>query len=82
MNNIKLKQKVHSVAYDILKEKIYIAPVDMLMGIGVLSAKDYENWQFGRVPYLEKVCKTSLSKLALIIKGLRAFARQNHLKPS
>jgi len=82
MNNIELKHKVRSVASNILKERIYISPVDMLMKIGVLSVKDYENWRFGRVPYLEKVCKTNLSKLSFMMKELRTYARQNHLKPS
>lgn len=52
------------------------------MKIGVLSTKDYEDWRFGRVPYLEKVCKTNLSKLSFIMKELRAYAMANHLKPS
>lgn len=82
MNNAELKHKVHSAASSILQEKIYISPVDMLMRIGVLSAKDYENWWFGRVLYLEKVCKTNLRKLSFIMKELRAYAQQNHLRPS
>ncbi|KJR44915.1 Recombinase [Desulfosporosinus sp. I2] len=55
---------------------------DCVVKIGVLSAKDYEDWRFGRVPYLEKVCKTNLSKLSFIIKELRAYALENHLKSS
>lgn len=82
MNDAELKHRVRSVASNILKESNYISPVDMLMKIGVLSAKDYENWRFGRVPYLEKVCKTNLSKLSLMMNELRAFARRNYLKPS
>jgi hypothetical protein len=82
LNNAELKHKVHSAASSILQEKIYISPVDMLMRIGVLSAKDYENWWFGRVLYLEKVCKTNLRKLSFIMKELRAYAQQNHLRPS
>jgi len=82
MKNIELKHRVRSVASNILKESIYISPVDMLIKIGVLSVKDYESWRFGRVPYLEKVCKTNLSKLALMMNELRAFARQNYLQPS
>jgi hypothetical protein len=82
MNNAELKRKVYSVVNSILKEKIYISPVDVLMGVGILSVKDYENWRFGRVPYLEKVCKASLSKLSFVMKELRTYAQQNHLKPS
>lgn len=42
MNNVELKRKVYSVVNNILKEKIYISPVDVLMGVGILSVKDYE----------------------------------------
>lgn len=82
VNNEELKHKVYSNVSSILKEKNYISPVDLLMKIGVLSAKDYEDWRFGRVPYLEKVCKTNVSKLSFIMKELRAHALANHLRPS
>lgn len=82
MNNVQLKCKVWSVAGDILKEKNYISSVDMLMKMEVLSYKDYENWRFNRIPYLEKVCRTNMSKLSLMMKELRAYAGENQLKPS
>ena len=82
MNNVELKVKVHLTGSSLLQEKKYISPVDMLMRIGVLSVQDYENWRFGRVPYLEKVCKTNLSKLSFMMRELRAYARQNQLRPS
>jgi len=82
MNNAELKRKVHSVMNSLLREKIYISPVDVLIGTGILSVKDYENWRFGQVPYLEMVCRTNLSKLSFVMKELRTYARQNHLKPS
>lgn len=34
------------------------------------------------MPYLEKVCKTNLSKLSLMMNEFGAFARQNNLQPS
>ncbi len=80
MNNVELKHKIHAIVSITLKEKIYISPVELLMKIGILSATDYEDWRFGRVPYLEKVCKTNLSKLSFIVKELRAYALDNHLK--
>ena len=82
MNNVELKHKVGLVVSSILKEKIYISPVDVLIKMDILSVKDYENWRFGRVPYLERVCKTNLNKLSLIIKEIKKYARQRHLKPS
>ncbi|ACL19640.1 hypothetical protein DesLBE_1787 [Desulfitobacterium sp. LBE] len=82
MNNEELKHKIHSMASSTLTEEIYISPVGLLMKIGVLSAKDYEDWRCGRVPYLEKVCKANLRKLSFIMKELRAYALENQLKPS
>ncbi|WP_077611605.1 hypothetical protein [Clostridium sp. Marseille-P2415] len=82
MNNVELKRKVWSAADDILKEKNHISAADMLMKIGVLSYNDYENWRFNRIPYLEKVCRTNLSKLSLMMKELRAYAEENQLNPS
>jgi len=63
-------------------EKGYAAPVDVLMDIGVLSKKDYEDWRAGRVPFLEKVCQANLSKLSNIMREIRTFAAKNNLKAS
>jgi hypothetical protein len=82
MNNVELKRKIYSVMNNILQEKIYISPVDVIMGVGILSVKDYESWRFGHVPYLEQVCKSNLSNLSFIMRGLRTYAKQNHMKPS
>ena len=82
LNTIQLKEKANSVIFGLLKTKGYIAPVDLLMGIDILSKKDYENWRFGRVPYLEKVCGVNLHKLSLIMREFRSFARKNNLRPS
>jgi len=82
MNNQELKAKVNSVAYTLLKSKFYVAPVDVLLGIGVLTQKDIDEWRKGKVPYLERVCKTNLSKLSLINAEIRGFAKKNNLKNS
>ncbi|WP_286946285.1 hypothetical protein [Acetobacterium sp. UBA5834] len=82
MNNVELKRKIYSVMNNILQEKIYISPIDVIMGVGILSVKDYESWRFGHVPYLEQVCKSNLSNLSFIMRELRTYAKQNHMKPS
>lgn len=56
MNNTKLKQEVHSAVCSTLKEKIYVSPVDVLIKMEVLSAKDYENWRFARENNLKPSC--------------------------
>ena len=82
MDNVKLKEKIILTISSILKEKNFVSPIEILINIDVLSAKDLENWRHGRVQYLEKVCKTNLSKLFFIMKEIRTYARLNNLKPS
>lgn len=77
-----LKGLVHNAMYQNLKKKGFVAPVDILMEIGVLSKEDYERWRNGQVDYLERVCKVNLKKLSAIMKEARAYARKNRLKPS
>lgn len=60
----------------------YAAPVDVLMDIGVLSKQKYEDWRNGRVDYLERVCTVNLHKLSFIMSQIRAYAREQGLKPS
>ena len=64
------------------KRRGYAAPVDVLMDIGVLDKKKYEDWRFGRVDYLERVCNTNLHKLSEIMKTIRICAKDLDLKPS
>ncbi|WBW95199.1 hypothetical protein [Oceanirhabdus sp. W0125-5] len=82
MNNDKLKKKVIAAVNRLINEKGYSAPVDVLMEIEVLSKKGYEDWRKGKVDYLERVCHTNLSKLSLIMKVLRNYAKENKLKNS
>ncbi len=60
----------------------YAAPVDILMDLGVLEKKDYEQWRKGSIPYLERVCHSNLNKLSNIMKTVKACAGSMGLKPS
>lgn len=82
MNNQKLKEKVSSASFKLLKEKGYIAPVDVLLEIGIIDKKRYLDWRNGRVLYLERVCNTNLSKMNLVLKTIEGVARNMKLKPS
>jgi hypothetical protein len=82
MNNQEMRVKVHSAMYTLVKDKGVASPADVLMAIGVLSKADYENWRFGRVHYLERVCKINLHKLSSINHEIRAYAKKHNLKPS
>ena len=82
MNDKELIGKVHSAVYHQCKNRGFAAPVDVLMDVGCLSKQDYENWRYGRVDYLERVCKVNLSKLSLIMRKMRSYAAKAGLKPS
>ena len=60
MNDKELIGAVHSAMYQQCQRWGYAAPVDVLMDIGVLPKKKYEEWRFGRVSYLESVCTVNL----------------------
>ena len=82
MDNKNLKGQVQNAMYKALLEKGWVAPVDILLGMGVLSQVDYENWRFGRIPFLEMVCKANLTQLARIMHEARVYAIQRSLKTS
>lgn len=73
---------VHSSMYHQIQDRGYAAPVDVLLDCGVLSKKAYEEWRFGRTPYLEKSCTVNLKKLSFIMHQIRVYAQKNSLKPS
>ena len=54
MKDSELIEKVHSAVYHQCQRRGYAAPVDVLMEIGVLPKQKYEEWRFGKIPYLEK----------------------------
>ena len=82
MNNGELTAKVRSAVYLQCRNRGFAAPVDVLMDVGYLSKQDYENWRYGRVDYLERVCKANLSMLSLVLREMRSYAEKAGLKPS
>ena len=82
MNDKEIVGKVHNSMYHQLKTGGVAVPVQVLMDIGVLSKEDYEKWRYGKVDYLERVCKINLRKLSSIMREVRVYAKKNSLKPS
>jgi hypothetical protein len=82
VNNQELCEKVRSATAEILNTSVVISTVNLLIKIGMLKQKDYEDWRMGRVPYLEKICTANLNKLIKVLKELRKIARENNLKSS
>ncbi|MCK4346280.1 MAG: hypothetical protein KAX05_13435 [Bacteroidales bacterium] len=82
MNNIELEKKVKYIANSLIYEKEYVCTVDILLRLDYLSKKDYEDWRFGRIEYLEKVCKVNLSKLSAVNRIIKTIARDSKLEKS
>lgn len=82
MNDKELIEKVHNTMYQQCRRRGYAAPVDVLIDIGALSKKKYEDWRYGRVSYLESVCTINLRKLSFVIHQMRVYANKSGLKPS
>ena len=77
-----MPSKIHDAMYRQIQSRGYAAPVDVLMDIGVLDRRKYDDWRAGRVPYLEAVCTANLHKLSEMMKEIRGYAVRTGLKPS
>jgi hypothetical protein len=85
--NDKLYPKVVSAVtqiFDETPENNYRVAMPYLVFIkmGYLTQKHYEDWRFGRVPYLEKVITCNLTKIYRILRILKLHAEDSKLKPS
>jgi hypothetical protein len=82
MNNGEIIGKIHNSMYQQIKKSGMATPIQVIIDLGYLSPADVERWRFGKIDYLERVCKVNLHKLSFIMKQVRAYAQKNDLKPS
>lgn len=75
MNDEELRARVRESMFRQCHMRGYAAPVDVLMDIGALSKKNYEDWRFGRADTLERVCSMNLSKLSAVLREMYACAK-------
>ena len=66
----------------ILARSDVVAPVDVLIEMGNLSKKNFEAWQAGQVPYLERVFEGSLSKANRILRIIGFHVHDLNMVPS
>jgi hypothetical protein len=59
-----------------------IAPVEVLVRMDILAPKSVGDWRFGRVPYLERVIRGSLSRLSRLLHILGYHCHDLNLVPS
>jgi hypothetical protein len=77
-----LEHRVLAAANATLDRNRYVAPIDVLTGLGWLRAEHAEAWRRGRVPYLERATMASLGKLSKALRILRNWAEREGLQPS
>ncbi|MCD7763632.1 MAG: hypothetical protein LUI14_10655 [Lachnospiraceae bacterium] len=75
-------EKVQSSIDHQCQTRGYAAPVDVLMDVGVLDKRKYEDWRIGKIPYLESVCTCNLHQLSLTMKLIRSYAQEAGYRPS
>jgi hypothetical protein len=66
----------------LLREKGFVAPLELFIRMDLLSPESAEDWRRGRLPYLERVIRCNLSKASRILRILRMHAHNLDLKPS
>jgi hypothetical protein len=74
--------KISRAVAIILETGKVVRPVDVLIGMQLLSRNDMEDWCFGRVPYLEKVIDCNLTRLSRLLRILQFHAHDLNLVPS
>lgn len=66
----------------LLRDKGYIAPVDVFLGLGALTQPDYLRWRHRQVLILERVIQLNLTRITFLMQALRRQSLQGGLRPS
>jgi len=66
-----LHPRITRVVTAILENGKVVAPIDVLVGMGLLAPSAVNDWRRGRIPYLERVIDCNLTKLARLLHILR-----------
>ena len=82
MNRNEIERAALNAADLCLKSKGYIALADVFREMGKVDPKQWEDWRFGRIPYLERVIRLNLSQINGVCRTIHASAKRGDLKPS
>jgi hypothetical protein len=66
----------------ILETTNVVTAVDVLLALQRITKKQYEDWRFGRIPYLERVTVGNLGKMKRLLRILDHHCRTLKLTPS
>jgi hypothetical protein len=82
LNREELQKKVRQTVQQLVLEKGFVSPLDLLLKMEKISLAAVKNWRFGRVPFLEREVRGNLSQLNFILNKLHQVAREMELKES
>jgi hypothetical protein len=80
--NDRLFPRIERAVAAILAEGNVVAPVEVLVRLEKLTAKQLDDWRRGRIPYLERVIRGNLTQLSRLLRILRFHAHDLCLVPS
>jgi hypothetical protein len=81
-NRAILSDRVVRAAEASLAAQDYVAPIDVLLGIGWLAPSSVKEWRQGRLDCLERKVQAKLSRISEAMHLLRSWAMEKGLQPS
>lgn len=81
-NRSDLIGQMNAASSELLREKGFISFVDLLIRMGKLTQKDYEEWRCRKIPYLEKVITINLAKIGVLLRTMHDNGKKGGLRPS
>ena len=82
MNNKELEKKVKQFTSELAYKKGHVCSVDVLIKLRYITELDYQDWRFGKIPYLEKACQANLHKLSTVNRLIRKYSAEWKLEAS
>ena len=80
--NSNMTARVERAAGKVLARDGMITYPELFIEMGILDKRDLEQWYKGRVPFLEKVIRSNLTKLARLQTAVRRYGLDHGLKRS
>jgi hypothetical protein len=81
-NRTQLEDRVAQAAQVALDRQRFVAPVDVLVGIGWVPMSMVDQWRQGRLPHLEDAVQARPDRLAAAMRAFRDWAERRGLQPS
>jgi hypothetical protein len=78
----RLEERVARVAEAALSRRQFVSAIDVLCGMGLLTASHVDSWRKGRIDFLERVIQGNLNKISSSMAMFRRWALDKGLKPS